>query len=70
MTINTFKIFVFICLFSFNFNAEAQVNWTNDGDSYFKLEKNQLVTYTLPNHDAKTVISKAATYSSRSNQNL
>jgi dipeptidyl-peptidase-4 len=53
-----FTLFVFICLFAFNFNAAAQLNWTNDGDSYFKLENNQLVTYTLPNHDVKTVISK------------
>jgi dipeptidyl-peptidase-4 len=58
MNINTFKILVFICLFSFNFSGEAQINWTNDGDSYFKLEENQLVTYTLPNNDVKTVISK------------
>ncbi len=58
INLNAFKILVFICLFSFNFNGLAQVNWTNDGNSYFKLEKNQLVTYTLPNHDVKTVISK------------
>ncbi|MFT6937693.1 MAG: dipeptidyl-peptidase-4, partial [Saprospiraceae bacterium] len=58
MNLNTFKVLVFICLFSFSFNAEAQLNWTNDGDSYYKLEKNQLVTYTLPDHDVKTVISK------------
>ena len=57
--LKTFKILVFICFISFNFNIEAQENWTNDGDSYFKLEANQLLTYTLPNHDAKTVISKA-----------
>ena len=54
--LNIFKILVFICFFFFNFNGEAQVNWTNDGDSYYKLEKNQLLIYTLPNHDAKTVI--------------
>jgi dipeptidyl-peptidase-4 len=58
MNLNTFKVLVFICLFSFSFNAEAQLNWTNDGDSYYKLEKNQLVTYTLPDHDVKIVISK------------
>ena len=58
INLNTFKILVFICFISFNFNGEAQVNWTNDGDSYFKLENKQLVTYTLPNHDVKTVISK------------
>ena len=54
----TFKVLVFIYFFSFSFNGEAQVNWTNDGDSYYKLEENQLLTYTLPNHDAKIVISK------------
>jgi dipeptidyl-peptidase-4 len=58
MTINTFKTLLFICIFSISFNGEAQVNWTNDGDSYFKLEDNQLVTYTLPNKDVKIVISK------------
>lgn len=56
--LSSFKILLLICLFSFSLNIEAQVNWTNDGDSYFKLENRQLVTYTLPNHDVKTVISK------------
>ena len=58
MNLNTFKTLLFICILSFSFNVEAQVNWTNDGDSYFKIEENQLVTYTLPNQDVKTVISK------------
>ena len=57
-TINTFKILVFICFFSLSFNLEAQINCTKDGESYYSLEKNQLVTYTLPNNDVKTVISK------------
>ena len=57
--LNTFKILLFICFFFLNYNGEAQINWTNNGDSYFKFEKNQLVSYTLPNHDVKTVISKA-----------
>lgn len=57
-SLNIFKILAFICFFFFNFNGEAQVNWTNDGRSYYKLEKNQLLTYTLPNHDTKTVITK------------
>ena len=45
--------FIFLIL-----KGEAQVNWTNLGDSYFKMEKGQLVTYTLPNKIAETVISK------------
>jgi len=52
------KSFLFICFISFSIYGEAQVNWTNDGDSYFKLEKNQLLTYTLPDKVVKTVISK------------
>ncbi|WP_432410543.1 S9 family peptidase [Rasiella sp. SM2506] len=59
INLNTVKFLAFICFFSFSFMGVAQVNWTNDGDSYFKLEENQLVTYTLPNQDVKTVISKA-----------
>jgi dipeptidyl-peptidase-4 len=58
INLNTFRILIFICFFSLSFNGEAQVNWTNDGDAYFHLEENQLLTYTLPKHDAKTVISK------------
>ncbi|MDN3643245.1 S9 family peptidase [Lutimonas halocynthiae] len=58
LSLNSFKLLAFICFFSLNFNLEAQINWTNDGDSYFKLEQNQLVTYTLPNQGVKTVISK------------
>lgn len=58
INLNFIKLLVLICFISFSFQLEAQINWTNDGDSYFKLEKNQLVTYTLPNHDVKTVISK------------
>ena len=55
---NIFKILLLICFFSFNFNAESQVNWTTNGDSYYKLENNQLLTYTLPNHVVKTVITR------------
>ena len=57
-TWNTLKVLLCICIFSLNFTAEAQINWTNDGDSYFELEENQLVTYTLPEQDVNTVISK------------
>ncbi|WP_238988446.1 S9 family peptidase [Aureibaculum marinum] len=55
---NTLKIYMLICFFTFYFYGEAQVNWTNDGDSYYKLEQNELRTYTLPNHEAKVVITK------------
>ena len=56
---NTFEVIVWSWFFSFNLSLVSQVNWTTDGDSYYKLENNQLLTYTLPNHDAKTVITEA-----------
>jgi dipeptidyl-peptidase-4 len=48
----------YICVLLIPFPAFAQVNWTNDGDSYYRLEANQLSTYTLPNHTPKTVITR------------
>ena len=59
MIFKTFKTLLFVFLFSICFMGTAQVNWTNDGDSYFKLENNELKTYTLPGHESTTVISKA-----------
>jgi len=53
-----FKTIAFICFCHLNFNLVAQVKWTTDGNSYYSLESNELVTYTLPNYVLKTVISK------------
>ncbi|MCH9660068.1 MAG: DPP IV N-terminal domain-containing protein, partial [Bacteroidetes bacterium] len=53
-----FKVAPLIIVLFLSFSVGAQVNWTNDGDSYFKLEDNELVTYALPDHHPKTVITK------------
>ena len=58
INLSIFKILVFIYFFSFNFNGQAQIDWTKDGNSFFELENNQLVKYTLPSQVATTVISK------------
>ncbi len=50
--------FAFISLSLLSFNTQAQINWTNDGEAFYSLEQNQLVTYTLPNKDREVVISK------------
>lgn len=54
----SFKIIAVVCFSFLSFNTDAQINWTNDGNSYYRLEKNQLVTYTLPDKDREVVISK------------
>ncbi len=56
---HTLKILILVFLVSLGFRGQAQVNWTTDGDSYYKLENNELKTYTLPGHEPKTVISRA-----------
>ncbi len=58
VNVNAFKILATFCFFALGLNTEAQVNWANDGVSYFKSEKNQLVKYTLPGNEMKIIISK------------
>lgn len=52
------RIFAVFCFSVLALGVEAQINWTNDGNSYYRLEKNELVTYTLPGSDREVVISK------------
>ena len=54
----SFRIFTVVCFTALILGVEAQINWTNDGNSYYRLEKNELVTYTLPGSDREVVISK------------
>ncbi|PLX05826.1 MAG: S9 family peptidase, partial [Marinilabiliales bacterium] len=56
--LSSFKIIVFIIVLSFATNTIGQIKWTSDGNSYYKVEDGQLVTYTLPDYDVKTIISK------------
>lgn len=58
MKINTIRTIAFIWFISFHFYGEAQVNWSKNGDSYYEIEDNQLVSYTLPNHDLKTILTR------------
>jgi dipeptidyl-peptidase-4 len=58
MKINIFKVLVLICIMSFNFTAKAQIDWTKDGDSYYRLQKTKLLSFTLPNHTENTVLSE------------
>lgn len=58
MKINTIRTIAFIWFISFHFHGEAQVNWSKNGDSYYEIEDNQLVSYTLPNHDLKTILTR------------
>ncbi len=51
-------IIVILILILCNFRAESQIKWADNGASYYSVEENQLVRYSLPNHDRTIVISK------------
>lgn len=53
-----FRIFAVLCFAVLTLGLEAQINWANDGQSYYRLEKNELLSYTLPDKEKEVVISK------------
>ncbi|PLX13733.1 MAG: S9 family peptidase [Marinilabiliales bacterium] len=53
-----FQVIALVFLISVGDNSMAQLKWTSDGNSYYKVEDGQLVTYTLPDYDVKTIIPK------------
>jgi dipeptidyl-peptidase 4 len=38
--------------------AQGGIKWANDGNSYYRVEQNEIVQYTLPANEKKVVISK------------
>lgn len=51
-------VFALSCALMLNTITYAQVKWTNFGDSYYQLEENKINTYTLPDHEVKTLLSE------------
>ena len=59
---NGLKIFTVTALILFvSLIASSQggdIKWSNDGNSYYRVEKNELIQYTLPDNKPVVVISK------------
>jgi dipeptidyl-peptidase 4 len=51
---------VIILLFSLNAISQrgGGIKWSDDGNSYYRMVKDEIVQYTLPSNEAKTLISK------------
>lgn len=48
-----------ILLISVHVNAQGRgIKWSNDGNSYYRVEKNEIVQYTLPANEANIIVSK------------
>jgi len=56
------KVFIVIVLMIYGtIRANSQtgeIRWANDGNSYYRIEKNELVQYTLPDNKPVVVLSK------------
>ena len=64
-------ILVLIVLVSFQgFSQSGGIKWSNDGNSYYRIESNSIVQYTLPNNTSKTLISKQQLTPSNSDKPL
>ncbi len=50
-----FKIFL-IFLFLISLNSYSQ-NWSSDGNSYYRIEKNEIKQYSLPENSSKVLVS-------------
>lgn len=52
-------ILVLIFFISFeSFSQSGGINWSNDGNSYYKIENSSIIQYTLPNNVSKVLITK------------
>jgi len=58
--INTLILLVLILFFeSIAFSQSRGIKWSKEGNSYYRVEKNEIVRYTLPENVAEVIISKA-----------
>ncbi len=54
---SSISLFLTFCLFGSSLFSNAQgVKWANDGNSYYRFIKNELVQYTLPENQPKVVV--------------
>lgn len=61
ITINRLKGFIFLVILilcSFYLPAQQGIRWSKDGNSYYKLEQNEVTQYTLPANEKKVLITK------------
>ncbi|MCF8273958.1 MAG: S9 family peptidase [Flavobacteriaceae bacterium] len=59
LTLKTLFIFILFVIVSFQaYSQRGGFKWSNDGNSYYKIENKDIVQYTLPSNTPKVLISK------------
>ena len=57
--LKSLTLFALIILFSLNVSSQTgSIRWSKDGNSYYRIENNQITKYTLPDNKTEVVISK------------
>jgi dipeptidyl-peptidase-4 len=57
--LKAFLILLLTIIVTFNVNSQSRsIKWSNDGNSYYRVEKNEIVQYSLPENIGKTIVSK------------
>jgi dipeptidyl-peptidase-4 len=52
-------ILLLTLILSYNVNSQSRsIKWSKDGNSYYRVEKNEIVQYSLPENIGKTIVSK------------
>src|SRR6478609_195745 len=51
--------FPFIFFITISVFAQSEITWSEDGNSYFKIEKGELARYDLPSNKRSVVLDKA-----------
>ena len=54
---SNFKTVLFFLLFAFISLQTFSQKWSNDGNSFYRIEKNEIFQYTLPENTAKVLVS-------------
>lgn len=57
-------IFILLGLYHSTSAQEKEINWTKDGTGYYKMMGGEIIAFTLPKNDAKTLVPQSLLFSS------
>jgi dipeptidyl-peptidase-4 len=71
MKFSTLVFVMLLSLFSLSLNAQSGgLKWANDGDSYYRMVKSEILKYTLPGNESSVIVTKAQLTPAGSNEPL
>lgn len=68
-TATLFFILIFFCS-TLTFGQQGQIRWAKDGNSYYKIENDELMQYTLPSNSKTVLVTKTSLTPAGQNKSL